>query len=80
MNYSQKYIFNCLYNFNINNLSYNATNETNITYFRPSDINPYITPVANIRPLPNRLLIPKQRKTEGSAILKRIRKSIVSKY
>lgn len=45
-------------------------NKTHVTYFRPSDISPYITPVANIRPLPTKLLGSKQRRTEGIAILK----------
>lgn len=65
-------------NFNMNDISPKIINQTDVTYFRPSDISPYITPVANIRPLPNKLLIPKQRRTEGIAILK-IKQYIMSK-
>lgn len=32
-------------------------NQNNSTYFRPSAIMPYKTPVVNINPLPNMLLI-----------------------
>lgn len=39
------------------------------TYFFPRPIIPYITPVAKIRPLPNKLPSPKQNKIPGKANL-----------
>jgi len=40
------------------------------TYFLPRDINPYITPVVKIKPLPNMICSSWQRNTAGRAILK----------
>jgi len=41
-----------------------------MTYFLPRDINPYIIPVVNIKPLPNTLLIAGHTKIAGNANLK----------
>jgi len=41
-----------------------------MTYFLPRDINPYIIPVVNIKPLPNMLLIAGHTKIAGNANLK----------